>query len=87
MNEILARKLKELPDSPGCYIMKHQGEVIYVGKAVNLKNRVRQYFHESAKHEKFLLCTFRLIYDISLIQRRNERCMALQYHETAFGAR
>ena len=50
MNETVERKLHELPDSPGCYIMKHQGEVIYVGKAVNLKNRVRQYFHHSADH-------------------------------------
>ena len=50
MNETLERKLHELPDSPGCYIMKHRGEVIYVGKAVNLKNRVRQYFHQSADH-------------------------------------
>ena len=50
MNETVERKLHELPDSPGCYIMKHRGEVIYVGKAVNLKNRVRQYFHQSADH-------------------------------------
>ena len=47
MNETLAEKIRMLPDSPGCYIMKSQGEIIYVGKAVNLKNRVRQYFHGS----------------------------------------
>jgi len=47
MNSILAYKIKMLPESPGCYIMKSQGEIIYVGKAVNLKNRVRQYFHGS----------------------------------------
>lgn len=45
MNETIARKLKLLPDSPGCYLMKEKGEIIYVGKAVNLKNRVRSYFH------------------------------------------
>ncbi len=50
MNETLAHKLKMLPDSPGCYLMKREGKIIYVGKAVNLKNRVRQYFHESAQH-------------------------------------
>ncbi|MBC3888659.1 excinuclease ABC subunit UvrC [Acetobacterium paludosum] len=39
-------KLKELPQSPGIYMMKNnQGEIIYVGKAINLRNRVRQYFH------------------------------------------
>lgn len=38
-------KLKKLPDKPGVYLMKDQsGEIIYVGKAVSLKNRVRQYF-------------------------------------------
>ncbi len=45
MNETLKQKLKMLPDSPGCYQMKHEGRIIYVGKAVNLKNRVRSYFH------------------------------------------
>lgn len=38
-------KLKTLPEKPGVYIMKDENEsIIYVGKAVNLKNRVRQYF-------------------------------------------
>ena len=47
MNDILQEKIRLLPESPGCYIMKSGGEIIYVGKAVNLKNRVRQYFHGS----------------------------------------
>ena len=46
MNENIRRKLKELPSSPGCYLMKDSsGKIIYVGKAVNLKNRVSSYFH------------------------------------------
>lgn len=45
MNETIAQKLRLLPDSPGCYQMKENGKIIYVGKAVNLKNRVRSYFH------------------------------------------
>lgn len=45
--------LDTLPDKPGCYVMKDAtGTVIYVGKAINLKNRVRSYFHESA-HDDF----------------------------------
>ncbi len=49
----LKEKLKLLPDSPGVYIMLDEdGIVIYVGKARVLKNRVRQYFHTSAKPEK-----------------------------------
>lgn len=40
--------LKNLPDSPGVYIMKDKtDEIIYVGKAISLKNRVRQYFQSS----------------------------------------
>lgn len=42
---LLEEKLSNLPTSPGVYIMKDEnGNVIYVGKAVNLRNRVRQYF-------------------------------------------
>ena len=42
-----------LPDSPGCYLMKDaSGEIIYVGKAVNLKNRVRSYFRDTAHTPK-----------------------------------
>ncbi len=49
----LKEKLNLLPDSPGVYIMlDEEGVVIYVGKARVLKNRVRQYFHSSAKPEK-----------------------------------
>lgn len=45
MNEQLQEKIKILPERPGCYLMKDsKGEVIYVGKAKVLKNRVRSYF-------------------------------------------
>ena len=38
--------LDTLPTRPGCYIMKNaEGQIIYVGKAINLRNRVRSYFH------------------------------------------
>ena len=44
----IKENLKKLPDSPGVYIHKDRlGQVIYVGKAVSLKNRVRQYFQKS----------------------------------------
>nr|WP_285011741.1 GIY-YIG nuclease family protein [Lactococcus formosensis] len=42
MNNTIKAKLELLPDSPGCYLHKDKnGTVIYVGKAKNLKNRVR----------------------------------------------
>ena len=47
----IQEELKKLPDKPGVYIMKDEnGTIIYVGKAVVLKNRVRQYFQTSANH-------------------------------------
>ena len=51
--EKLEEKIRMLPDSPGCYLMKDDaGRIIYVGKAVNLKNRVRSYFRDTAHTPK-----------------------------------
>lgn len=53
MTDALKNKLKSLPSSPGVYFHKNkQGEVIYVGKAAVLKNRVRQYFQNTEKDPK-----------------------------------
>ena len=52
--EKLEAILAGVPRKPGCYLMKDgNGKVLYVGKAVNLLNRVRSYFHASAsQHPK-----------------------------------
>lgn len=53
--DVIKEKLKLLPDSPGVYIMLDKyGNVIYVGKARVLKNRVRQYFHNTPKPQKVM---------------------------------
>jgi excinuclease ABC subunit C len=58
--------LKTLPTKPGCYIMKNAGgQIIYVGKAVNLRNRVRSYFHASAEENNK---TRKLVENISDIE-------------------
>ena len=45
VNEKIKQKLELLPLKPGCYLMKNKdGEIIYVGKAIKLKNRVHSYF-------------------------------------------
>lgn len=47
----IKENLKKLPDTPGVYMHKDRlGQVIYVGKAISLRNRVRQYFQSSANH-------------------------------------
>ena len=53
MDEVLKQKLNKLPVEPGVYFHKNAaGEIIYVGKAAVLKNRVRQYFQKSHKDVK-----------------------------------
>ena len=53
MNEVLESKIKMLPTSPGVYVMlDSSGQIIYVGKAKVLKNRVKQYFYSTQKTEK-----------------------------------
>ena len=45
MNETLKKQIELLPDQPGCYLMHNaDDEIIYIGKAKNLKKRVSQYF-------------------------------------------
>ena len=47
---IIEEELKKLPSKPGVYIMRHKNDnIIYVGKAISLKNRVRQYFRKNNK--------------------------------------
>ena len=62
----LQQKLSTLPEEPGCYLMKNaEGTIIYIGKAINLKNRVRSYFHASASHDGK---TRRLVHEIADIE-------------------
>jgi excinuclease ABC subunit C len=52
VSEHIQQILDTLPNKPGCYIMKNSaGEIIYVGKAINLRNRVRSYFHTPTELE------------------------------------
>jgi excinuclease ABC subunit C len=52
MNELLQQKLAELPKQPGVYFHKDTaGEILYVGKAAVLRNRVRQYFQQSRNRD------------------------------------
>ncbi len=72
MNSDLESKLKNLPDKPGIYQFKNEkGKVIYVGKAINLKNRVRSYFHNGVTSPKTLALVSK-IDDLELIITDNE---------------
>ncbi len=69
----LQEKLKNLPTSPGVYIHKNEaGKIIYVGKAKNLKNRVRSYFQNSRNHDRKTRELVRRITDFEFIVVDNE---------------
>lgn len=69
----LKDKLKELPDKPGVYIMRDiNGEIIYVGKAISLKNRVRQYFDNNKNKGAKVLAMVSHIVDFEYIIVQNE---------------
>lgn len=73
MNDLIAEKLKLLPSSPGVYKMFNDaGEVIYVGKAISLKNRVRQYFQSGKNHPPKVAAMVRHVADFETIQVTNE---------------
>jgi len=68
ISEKLQGILATLPSKPGCYIMKNAaGTISYVGKAINLKNRVRSYFHADASHDAKTRRLVREITDIEWI--------------------
>ena len=73
MNEIIQHKLATLPTNPGVYLMKDKdGNVIYVGKAINLKNRVRSYFRTQPKEAVKTRALVRHIEDLEYIIVDNE---------------
>lgn len=73
MNDIVAEKLKLLPEKPGVYLMKNKrGQIIYVGKAIKLKNRVRQYFQSSRNHSVKTMAMVSHIEDFETIITDNE---------------
>ena len=68
MNEVIEEKLQLLPERPGVYLMKDKaGVIIYVGKAVILKNRVRQYFQNNHQHAPKVRAMVERIDDFEII--------------------
>lgn len=70
---LLEEKLKTLPEKPGVYIMKDAaGKIIYVGKAIILKNRVRQYFRSNKNHSAKVKAMVAKIVDFETIVTASE---------------
>ncbi|PID33218.1 excinuclease ABC subunit C [Candidatus Saccharibacteria bacterium] len=73
MNSQLQKKLESLPRSAGVYFHKSaSGEVIYVGKAAVLKNRVRQYFQDSRSRDNKTMALVAEIADVDWIETDSE---------------
>ncbi|HEV7893647.1 MAG TPA: GIY-YIG nuclease family protein, partial [Pyrinomonadaceae bacterium] len=69
----LEEKLKNLPTSPGVYLHKDDaGKIIYVGKAKNLRNRVRSYFQSGRGHDSKTRQLVSRIHDLEFIVTDNE---------------
>jgi len=92
--ETVTEKLKKLPAKPGCYIYKDAaGEVLYVGKALVLKNRVRSYFQASTRHGARIERMVRKVADLEWIVVDSEvealvlECNLIKEHRPPFNVR
>lgn len=89
--DTLKEKASSLPLLPGVYIMKNRtGEVIYVGKAKKLKNRVSQYFQDTASHSPKTRVMVSKIHDFDVIVASSEfealilECSLIKQHQPKY---
>ena len=74
MDAKLQEKLDALPTEPGVYLMKdRRGQIIYVGKAVNLRSRVRSYFNRTGDTRVFVSLLDQLLGDLETVLVNNEK--------------
>jgi len=94
MATIDPRKLRGLPDTPGCYIYKDAaGTILYVGKALSLRSRVRSYFRKSANHGARIARMVSKIDDLETISVDSElealvlECNLIKEHRPPYNVR
>jgi excinuclease ABC subunit C len=87
-------KLKNIPTKPGCYIYRDEaGSILYVGKAINLRSRVRSYFRQSTQHGARIERLVRKIRDIETIVVDSElealvlECNLIKEHRPPYNVR
>lgn len=87
-------KLKSLPASPGCYVYRDaKGDVLYVGKAKSLRNRVRSYFQASTRHSARIDRMVRKVADIEIYVVDSElealvlECNLIKQHRPPYNVR
>lgn len=73
MSPLISERLKEVPNKPGCYIMRdRQGVIIYIGKAKNLRRRVSSYFRAGARHPPKVRSMVATVHDFEFMTVKNE---------------
>lgn len=87
----LREKTAKLTTSPGVYIMKNtSGEIIYIGKAKNLRNRVTSYFRENPDHTPKVASMVSHVYDYNFIVTDTEyealvlECSLIKQHQPKY---
>ncbi len=90
----IQQKLNTIPPNPGVYLMKDErGGIIYVGKAINLRNRVRSYFHFSSDQDPKMWTMVDRIRDIEFIVTESElealvlECNLIKKHKPRYNIR
>ncbi|HRF59787.1 MAG TPA: excinuclease ABC subunit UvrC [Fimbriimonadaceae bacterium] len=93
-SEAVAEKLKGLPTKPGCYLYRDgDGDVLYVGKAVSLRQRVRSYFQESTRHSARIARMVHRVRDLEWIVVDSElealvlECNLIKQHRPPYNVR
>ena len=70
---LIRERLKEVPNRPGCYLMRdRRGVIIYVGKAKNLRRRVLSYFRPGARHAPKVRSMVDTVFDLEWMTVKNE---------------
>jgi excinuclease ABC subunit C len=94
LSEHILEKLKALPDKPGVYFHKDaKGEILYIGKAVNLRNRVRSYFQKGGTKTPKIQRMVGRVHDLEWIVTDTElealilECNMIKKHRPAFNVR
>ena len=94
MESTLERTLAQLPDAPGVYMMiGDDGQILYIGKAVSLRSRVRSYFQDSAAHAYRTVKMVERVVDVRTIVVSNEieslilEANLIKRHQPAFNVR
>ena len=90
----LKEKLSQIPDAPGVYLMVGEGErILYIGKALSLRSRVRSYFQESSEHHIRTQAMVERVHDVRTIVVSNEvealilEANLIKRHQPAFNVR